>query len=329
MRVVIVCPFPRGSRLGNRITALRWRSLLTELGHRVSITTGIPRTRYDVLVALHAYKTADVVCWSRETHPERPIIVALTGTDLSRDIHVREEARRSIRLADRLIVLHDQAARELPRPLRAKVCLIRQSAEPARRRRDGSRSAFAVALVAHLRDEKDPLRAAAAAKLLPGSSRVRIVHAGRALDREWDRRAQAERSSNGRYRWLGEVSARRAKRLIAGARLMVLTSISEGGANVLGEAIVSGTPVLATRIPAAVSALGSGYPGFFRVGDSRGLARLLARAESDPAFLALLTRRTKARRRLFAPSTEKKAWRSLLAELPRSARTSVVRSRKA
>jgi putative glycosyltransferase (TIGR04348 family) len=320
VRVVIVCPFPRGSRLGNRITAVRWRSLLTGLGHRVSITTDIPRSRYDVLIALHAFRTAHVVRRSRDAHPERPIVVALTGTDLSHDIHVHEEARRSLLLADRLVVLHDQAFRELPRRVRAKVRLIRQSADPARpqpRRRGRS---FDVVLVAHLRREKDPLRAALAARLLPGSSRVRIVHAGRALTNEWRRRARAEEASDGRYQWLGEVSPLRAKRLIAAARLMVLTSVSEGGANVLGEAIVSGTPVVSTRIPAAVSALGTGYPGFFRVGDTAGLARLLARAERDPAFLALLTRRTTARRRLFSPSTEKSAWRSLLAELVHDAR---------
>jgi len=320
VRVVIVCPVPTGSRLGNRITAVRWRSLLTELGHRASITTGIPRTAYDVLVALHAFRTADVVRWSRKTHPERPIVVALTGTDLSRDIHVREKARRSLLLADRLVVLHDQASKELPRGVRGKVRLIRQSAQPAESRPRRKGRTFDVALVAHLREEKDPLRAALAARRLPASSRMRIVHAGRALTGEWRRRARAEEASNNRYRWLGEVSPVRAKRLIAAARLLVLTSVSEGGANVLGEAIVSGTPVVSTRIPAAVSALGSGYPGFFRVGDTTGLARLLARAERDPAFLALLTRRTKTRRSLFAPSTERSAWRSLLAELVHDAR---------
>jgi glycosyltransferase involved in cell wall biosynthesis len=146
---------------------------------------------------------------------------------------------------------------------------------------------------------------------------VRIVHAGRALTEDWKRRAQAEQASNGRYRWLGEVSPARAKRSIAAARLMLLTSISEGGANVLGEAIVSGTPVVASRIPAALSALGSAYPGFFRVGDTAALARLLTRAETDPAFLTLLAQRTRARRPLFARSTEERAWRSLLAELTR------------
>jgi len=320
VRVVIVCPAPAGSRLGNRITAVRWRSLLTGLGHRVSITTGIPRSRYDVLVALHAFRTADVVRWSRDAHPDRAIVVALTGTDLSHDIHAHEEARGSLRLADRLVVLHDQAFKALPRRERAKVRLIRQSADPVRpgpRRRGRT---FDVALVAHLRQEKDPLRAALAARLLPESSRVRIVHAGRALTGEWRRRARAEEASDVRYHWLGEVSPLRAKRLIAAARLMVLTIVSEGGANVLGDAIVAGTPVVSTRIPAAVSALGTGYPGFFRVGDTAGLARLFARAEGDPAFLALLRRRTRARRRLFSASTEKSAWRSLLAELVHDAR---------
>lgn len=320
MRVAIVCPVPAGSRLGNRITAVRWRSLLNELGHRVSITTGIPRAGYDVLVALHAFRTADVVRWSRDTHPDRPIVVALTGTDLSRDIHRREEARRSLRLADRLVVLHDHACRELPRGVREKVRLIRQSAQAVRRGPRRSERTFDVALVAHLRDEKDPLRAALAARLLLSSSRVRIVHAGRALTDAWRRRARREEASNGRYVWLGEVSPARARRLIAGARLMVLTSLSEGGANVLGEAIASGTPVVTSRIPASVSAMGSAYPGFFRVRDTMGLARLLARAERDRSFLSLLTRRTTERRRLFAPSTEKSAWRALLAELAHAAR---------
>jgi putative glycosyltransferase (TIGR04348 family) len=317
VRVVIVCPFPTGSRLGNRITAVRWRSVLTALGHRVRVTTGIPRTAYEVLVALHAFKTADVVRWSRAEHPARPVVMALTGTDLYRDIHVHAEARRSLRLADRLVVLHDEAWKELPREVRNKVRIIRQSAQPLKPRPERSRKSFDVTVVAHLRAEKDPLRAPLAARLLPDTSRIRIVHAGRALSDEWTRRAQAEESSNGRYQWLGEVSPVRARRLIGRGRLLVLTSLSEGGANVLGEAIVSGTAVLASRIPAAVSALGRGYRGFFPAGDTAALARLLARAERDRSFLALLTRQTRARRDLFEPSAEKEAWRSLLAEVAR------------
>ena len=72
----------------------------------------------------------------------------------------------------------------------------------------------------------------------------------------------------------------------------------------LDEAIISGTPVVASRIPAAVSALGRDYRGYFRAGDTEGLAPLLGRAEDDPAFLARLARQVRARRPLFLPSAE-------------------------
>lgn len=324
MRVVFVCPAPRGSRLGNRITVLRWKAMLAELGHEARITTGVPRGPYDVLVALHARRSAEAVRWSRATHPHRPIVVALTGTDLYRDILEDDDAKRSLTIADRLIVLHEQAPKAVPKGIRHKVRVLRQSAAGEKRtagkkkRKPGE--AFEVAFVAHLRPEKDPLRVAAAVRLLPAASRVHVRHAGRALTPEMQRAAARESRRNPRYEWLGEVAPARARRLIARARVMVLTSVMEGGANVLCEAIVLGTPPLASRIPAAIAALGARYPGFFRVGDTRALARLLARAERDGAFLAELTRQARARRRLFTPSAEKAAWRKLLAELRIGAR---------
>jgi putative glycosyltransferase (TIGR04348 family) len=317
VRVLLVCPFPAGSRLGNRVTAVRWRTLLSELGHAARVTTGLPTGGYDVLVALHAFKTAAAVQRSREQHPERAIVVALTGTDLYRDIRVEPEARRSLALADRLVVLHDEAWRAVPSAVRRKVRVVRQSADPVPRSsaRPAARTTFDVALVAHLREEKDPLRAAIAARALPSTSRLRIVHAGRALSEEFRRAAEDEQAANPRYVWRGELSPSRARRLIADSRLLVLTSVTEGGANVLGEAIVSGTPVLASRIPACVAALGADYPGLFPTGDTRALTRLLARAERDAAFRATLARATRARRPLFTRSAEMAAWRSLLTEL--------------
>jgi putative glycosyltransferase (TIGR04348 family) len=313
VRVTIVCPVPAGSRLGNRITAVRWRAMLESLGHHVRVATESGGNG-DVLIALHAYKTAEAVRAFRAAHPASPIVVALTGTDLYRDIHVHAEAKRSLELADRLVVLHDQAARALPPAMRRKVRLIRQSAEPVARKARRS-ATFDVALVAHLRAEKDPLRAAIAARALAPSSRVRIVHAGRALTDDFRAYAEREQAENARYLWLGEVAPARARRLIATSRVLVLTSHTEGGANVLGEAIMSGTPVIASRIPAAVSALGGAYRGFFPPGDTRALTRLLARAENDRSFLAELTRATRARRPLFAPSAERAAWRALLDEI--------------
>ncbi len=63
---------------------------------------------------------------------------------------------------------------------------------------------------------------------------------------------------------------------------MVISSLSEGGANVISEAVVAGVPVLASRMDGNVGLLGGGYPGYFPVGDTPALARLLERLEQEP-----------------------------------------------
>jgi putative glycosyltransferase (TIGR04348 family) len=315
VRVCLICPAPRGSRLGNRVTALRWQRLLRGLGHTVFIAGAIGARGYDVLVALHARRSAEAVRRSRAQHPDRPVVVALTGTDLYRDIHNDASARRSLEIADRLIVLHPGGAQELPPRHRAKVRVVPQSAPPPAKAARRSARAFEVAVVGHLRPEKDPLRTAAAARLLPAASRVTVLHAGRALSEAMRRAAEAEQRENVRYRWLGELTPGRARALIARCRVLSLTSEMEGGANVLSEALAAGTPVLSSRIACAEALLGRDYPGLFPFGSTRALARLLARAERDPAFLRDLARRCRARRSLVTPAKERSAWRSLLREL--------------
>ncbi len=96
---------------------------------------------------------------------------------------------------------------------------------------------------------------------------------------------------------------------------MVISSRMEGGANVVGEAVVAGVPILASRIPGNVGLLGRSYPGYFELGQTRELTRLLLRAETEPDFLARLRNHIRRRQPLFAPAREKRAWRSLLREL--------------
>jgi len=285
------------------------------MGHAPFIATELGARAHDLLVALHARKSAEAVRISRERSPDRPIVVALTGTDLYRDIHHDEAAKRSLELADRLIVLHPGGERELPVRLRPKVRVIPQSASPpARAPRRRARS-FDVAVVGHLRPEKDPLRTALAARLLPGESRIRVLHAGRAISEEARSAAEAEQQANARYRWLGELSRGRARALIARCRVLSLTSEIEGGANVLSEALAARIPILASRIACTEAILGEDYPGLFPVGSTRALARLLRRVEEDPRFLAELARRCRARRTWVSPARERAAWRGLLREL--------------
>jgi glycosyltransferase involved in cell wall biosynthesis len=142
-----------------------------------------------------------------------------------------------------------------------------------------------------------------------------VLHAGGALEPEWEQRALAEAAANPRYHWLGELSHGRARQLIARSRLMVLSSRMEGGANVVGEAATAGVPVLATAIPGNLGLLGADYPGTFPVGDAAALAALLLRAEEQPAFLATLEAAVAAAAPRFAPALERAAWQRLLAEL--------------
>jgi putative glycosyltransferase (TIGR04348 family) len=314
---------PAGSRLGNRVTAERWQRILRELHHEaevldVTFETEDARHPFELVIALHAGKSASAIEAARRAQPNRPLIVALTGTDLYRDIHEAPAAQRSLVLADRLVVLHDLAVLDLPPPVRDKAVVIRQSADDLPEDARAPTDDFEVAFVAHARAEKDPLRAALAVRPLPPSSKIRILHAGRALSPELESRLHEEARENPRYTWLGEVSPAEARALIARAKLLVLTSEMEGGANVLGEAIVAGTPPIATAIPACIAALGEDYPGLFPVGDTARLTALLARAEADAQFYDRLAAAASGRRPLFALAAEREAWRATLAGLATS-----------
>jgi putative glycosyltransferase (TIGR04348 family) len=327
LRIAIACPAPPASRQGNRVTALRWARILRRLGHRVRIAAA-PDGPADLLIALHARRSAAVVERFRRRFPERPIVVALTGTDLYRDLGRSRSAARAVARADRLVTLQPLAARALPARLRPRVRVIHQSARVPRRWPRPARRTFDVCVLSHLRPVKDPLRAAAAARWLPAVSRVRVLHAGRALSPAMARAARAESRRNRRYRWLGERSPGAARTLLARSRVLVLSSRLEGGANVVGEAAVCGVPVLASRVDGNVGLLGAGYPGLFPTGDTETLARLLARVETDPRFRARLTRAVRRLAPRFDPRRETRTWQRLLAELAAAhrVRTATARS---
>ena len=205
LSIALVCPAPPGSRQGNRVTALRWARILRRLGHRVWILGAWRGEDAGLLVALHARRSAASVRAFRARHPGRPVVVALTGTDLYADLARSRVAQRSLQLADRLILLQEAGRRALPVAQRRKARVIHQSVvAPRGGARARSRRSFEVSVLAHLRAVKDPLRAALAVRDLPAGSRIRVVHLGRALDARLAARARAEMERNPRYRWIGE-----------------------------------------------------------------------------------------------------------------------------
>ena len=312
MRIILITPAPPQSRAGNRATATRWANILKSLGHRVEIATAYTGQNADLMIALHAWRSAESVQQFSDAFPGRPLIVAITGTDAYRFIHShRDTTLQSIHLADRLVGLHDLIGNTLPRHERRKLTVIHQSAEPVGKREPYKRC-FHVSVMGHLRDEKDPMRPAIAVRDLPSESRNQVHHYGKAHTPEYAELARAEMESNARYTWHGEIPHYRIRQVYRRTHVLVLPSRMEGGANVISEAIVAGVPVIASDIEGSIGLLGEDYPGYYPVENEQALAALLLKTESDHVFYKQLEQACIARQPLFTLDSETRGWRELL-----------------
>lgn len=312
MNIVLITPAPPGSRAGNRATAERWAGLLGQEGHRVSVVTELPGASSDhhgegcdLLIALHAWRSHEAIGHFRQVHPAKPVIVALTGTDIyDHQNRFPEQTLQSMDLADCLIGLHHRVARDIPGRYADKLAIVLQSAEQPVEQIAKNPDHFQVCVIGHLRDEKDSLRAALAARLLPESSRVRVINAGKPHTAEWKSRTREEQAVNPRFEWLGEIEKPAIQALMQRSQMMVISSIMEGGANVVSEACRIGLPVLASAISGNIGLLGEDYPGYFRTADEQDLARMLTKAENSPEFVAELTARVSQLALNFTPEAE-------------------------
>lgn len=312
MRIALVTPYLPAIRNGNAHTAVRWRTFLRQAGHRVDMATGWDgMTAAQAMIALHARRSHASIARFARAHPERRLIVVLTGTDLYRDIRFDTDAQLSLKLAHKLVVLQDEGVAELPEVYRHKTVVIHQSAPTPVPRPRPSRH-FSVGVVAHLRDEKDPFRAALALRYLPAGSRIRLWHIGGELQAGLAAEAEGLERNEPRWRWLGSLPHGQTRRRIARSHLLVVPSLMEGGANVICEAVTAATPVLASRIPGNVGMLGRDYAGYFPTGDERALAELMLRAETDAAFYQHLATQCAIRAPLFAPEREATAVQGVL-----------------
>lgn len=318
MHIRLITPAPRGSRAGNRATANRWAAILRRLGHRVHVSTDYQGEPADLMVGLHAWRSAEAIARFAATYPDRPLVVVLTGTDAYRFIHSHPEPTlASLEAADHIVGLHALVGNVLPNHLRDKLRVIVQSARPLLHRQPARRS-FRVCFAGHLREEKDPLRPALAVRDLPPDSRIRVDAYGGAHTADWAEAAREEMQCNPRYRWHGEIPHAELRRVYARSHLLVLPSIMEGGANVISEAVMAGLPVIASDIDGSVGLLGDDYPGYYPVKNADALRDLLLRAESEPAFYTELEAACAARRGLFMPEREQAGWQKLLEDIEAS-----------
>lgn len=320
-RVCIVSPALAAANNGNWHTASRWQRFLAPVAAVEIRSECDGTTDAELLIALHARRSAPSVAHWRERRPEAPIALVLTGTDLYRDLEADPRARHSLQCASRIVVLQEAGLDRLDAASRARATVIVQSAQAliaAHRDRD-----FDFVAVGHLRDEKDPETLMRAARLLTEgvSTGPTIGHIGDALDARFADTARATMAVCRAYRWVGAMPHAAARRAIARARALVHPSRIEGGANVIVEAVRSRVPVLVSRIDGNVGLLGADYDGYFEVGDAEALAALMRRFVGDAAFARRLAAQCARREPLFRPAAERQSVRALLADLWPARRT--------
>ncbi|MBB3221821.1 selenoneine biosynthesis selenosugar synthase SenB [Pseudoduganella umbonata] len=312
--ICIVSPGTARDNNGNWHTADRWAHFLRGdydivIQERWSEQWPAP----DLLIALHARRSAPSLADFRRHYPDRPALLVLTGTDVYHDIHHDAEAEGALALADALVVLQPAALDELPDAIRPNAHVIYQSAE-ALAPLPGLPGRQDITMAGHLRGVKDPATFMRAAALVKAPD-VFMQHIGAALDADLGRLAERTAADLEHYAWLGGASRELTRDCIRRSHALAICSTMEGGANVIVEAITSGVPVLASDISGNRGMLGDGYAGFFPAGDAAALARLIDRSVQDGAFLATLRAQCAARVPLFAPEAERAALLALVDNL--------------
>lgn len=328
MLIAIASPTRPGSTSGNDVTAARWASRLHELGHETTLvqideshpeideSTSSRLEPAELLIVIHARRCASAATWWRERRGSAPLVVALAGTDLYVDMPADAATMATVAAADHLVVLQPRAVLRLDSLMAGaseRTTVVHQSVGhplPARAPLIGE---FRVVVLAHLREVKDPLMCARAARLLPETSRVAVHHGGAAYDERWERDALAEVSANPRYRWYRELTPSAALKLMATADVVACTSIHEGGANVVTEAIAMGVPIIGTRIDGNVGLVGEDYPALVPVGDIAAMADLLTTLETTASAMDEIDKHIAKLKPITEVAAERAAWAGVLA----------------
>ncbi len=311
--VVIISPALQDANNGNWQTAKRWAAMLAQHYRTRIVKSWDADASDDIMLALHARRSAGSIAAWHAQRGSKGLIVALTGTDLYRDIHSDTSAQASLDAAGHLIVLQELGVQQLPAQHRAKTVTIFQSTGTRKTLPKTAKHLNAV-MVGHLRDEKMPQTLFEAARLLKDDQGIRITHIGAGLDEALAQDAIKTEALCAGYTWARGLKHSQTLAKIQRAHVLVHTSKMEGGAHVLMEAVCSGTPVLASRMDGNVGMLGGDYLGYFPVGDAKALASLLRKCKDEPRFLDQLAKQCAKRAPLFSPASEQANLNKLVAQ---------------
>ena len=313
MKVCVASPYPLSELKGNSVTTDRIVAMLNEGGVEARGSYGNDGEPADILITLHAIKGAPAVFDFKKKTPNGRVIILLTGPDIYQGLAEGSQiGGDALQVADRIVVPQEAAIRKLPEKVRGKTVVIRPSLDPIAAKATSSQSPFVISVVGHLRPVKRPFLTIETLAQHPEWSDLEVWQIGQALDAEMRKTAEFWMEEDKRYRWCGGLPREESLALCAKSSLTINSSILEGGANAVLEAMTMGVPVLASRIEGNVGLLGDDYPGYFEEG---GMAKALEaimhqRVDLDEWSLLLADRLP-----LFSRMRESESWLELLIEL--------------
>ncbi len=313
MKVIVTTPYGRDSLQGNTVTALRVISILEEAGvDAMMLCRGEEMQRADVIIALHARKSSHYLADFMELNPEGKVIVYLTGTDLYDDVPSGcLICMKSMELADGLVVSQGASLGSVPEGFLAKSAVVRKSIHLPEGLIGGCDTEPDLFLfVGHMRAVKQPFMGVEALQLLDDS--VRFMLLGKEVDPGLGKLAEGWQVRDPRFKWLGGLGYVETLGWMKRSVVTVNTSLMEGGSNSVGESIVLGVPVLATRIEGNVGMLGEDYAGYFDVDDEQGLSDLMYKVLNDPSYLEMLREQVRVRGEKFSRENEARDWVSVI-----------------
>lgn len=313
MKVCVASPYPLSDLKGNSVTTARIVTVLNEAGIEARGSHGYDGKPTDILITLHAIKGAPALFDFKKRKPKGKVVILLTGTDIYQGLPKGSKmGEDALREADRIVVRQEAAILRLPEQVRAKTVVIRSSLDPIAVKASPSQSRFIISVVGHLRPVKRPFLTIETLAQHPEWSDVEVWQIGQALDEEMRKTAEFWAEEDERYRWFGGVPRMESLALCCKSSLTINSSILEGGANAVLEAMTMGVPVLASRIEGNVGLLGNDYPGYFEEGR---MAKALQAIMDQRVDLDEWNRLLADRLRLFSRERESKSWLELLTEL--------------
>ncbi|MGJ8657869.1 MAG: glycosyltransferase [Akkermansiaceae bacterium] len=269
----------------------------------------------DVMIALHARKSAHFTEDFIELNPTGKVIVYLTGTDLYSDIPDGcPICEQSLERADALVVSQEASLASVPEKYRAKTVVVHASIQlPVEVVDDSVTEPDLFLCVGHLRAVKQSFMAVKSLQLLDES--VRLVLLGKEVDVDSGEIARKWEVEDSRFQWLGGVSYKESLKWMQRSVVTINTSLMEGGANSVGESIVLGVPVLASKVEGNVGMLGEDYVGYFSANSEQELAELMYRVLNDQCFLSKLRDQVGVRSKRFLRESETKDWVNLIQKI--------------